>query len=229
MKKRVAIFDIDGTVFRSSLIIELVDSLTSASIFPKNARAGYEKEFSKWLNRRGSYNKYISGVVDVFMRNIKGVHYKDFLNVSELVIDEHKERVYKYTRDLIKKLKKDKYYLLAVSQSPKTILDPFCKYMGFDKIYGRIYELGPQNRFTGAIIDRHLIENKAGILRRAIEKENLTLDRSIGVGDTENDIPFLELVETPICFNPDSKLERYARLNNWKIVVERKDVIYEIE
>ena len=83
--------------------------------------------------------------------------------------------------------------------------------------------------FTGEVIDLHLIANKANIVRRAVEKEKLTLKNSVAVGDTEGDIPMLELVDTPICFNPNAKLYRIAKLNGWKVIVERKDVVYEIK
>jgi phosphoserine phosphatase len=88
--------------------------------------------------------------------------------------------------------------------------------------------LGPQDAFTGVVIDEHVILNKANILKRAVEKEGLTLKGSVGVGDTESDISFLELVEKPICFNPNKRLYTYAKRNDWKVVVERKDVIYEL-
>ena len=91
-----------------------------------------------------------------------------------------------------------------------------------------IYETGPTDRFTGKIVEQHLILNKAAILQRAVEKEKLTLDGSVGVGDTESDIAFLELVGTPICFNPNAKLYAHAKRNHWQVVVERKDVVYEI-
>ena len=71
--------------------------------------------------------------------------------------------------------------------------------------------------------------NKAAVVQHAVEKEGLTLKGSIGVGDTESDIPFLELVSEPICFNPNSKLFSHAKRNKWRVVVERKDVVYEIE
>ena len=108
------------------------------------------------------------------------------------------------------------------------VWDKFCGRFGFEKTYGIFYETGPTERFTGTVGDEHLIYNKANILKRAVEKENLTLSHSIGVGDTESDIPFLELVAKPICFNPNKKLYRYAKLEKWKVVVERKDVIYEL-
>jgi len=226
--KKVAIFDVDGTVFRSSLIIELVETLIEEGIFQESARKGYEEAHRKWLDRKGDYQHYIDALVEVFTGNIQGVYYGDLANASKLVIEWHQDRVYRYTRDLIKELKKKKYFLLAISQSPKVVLEDFCKRLGFDKVYGRIYELGPQDLLTGKVVDEHLIMNKAGIVRRACEKENLTLKNSTGVGDTENDISFLELVEEPICFNPNAKLYRYAKRMGWKIVVERKDVIYEI-
>ena len=61
---------------------------------------------------------------------------------------------------------------------------------------------------------------------RAVEREGLTLKDSIGVGDSEADIPFLKLVDHPICFNPNKKLQLVAKKKKWKVVVERKDVVY---
>lgn len=227
-KKKVAIFDIDGTIFRSSLLIELVEALITEGIFPKVARDVYIKEYMHWLDREDSYEKYIDAVVASFMKYIKGVSYEDFSRIGKEIVAEKQKRVYRYTRDLIKKLREDGYFLLAISQSPKGILDEFCKRLGFDKIYGRFYELGPEDLFTGNVVDLHLIGNKANIVKRALEKEHLTLTDSIGVGDTEGDISFLEMVEHPICFNPNLELYKYAKINKWKVVVERKDVVYEI-
>ncbi len=227
--RKVAIFDVDGTIFRSSLFIELVEGMIEAGIFDKTTREIYLKKRNAWLDRKGTYEDYIEAVVKAFMVNIKGVPFKDFDTVVKEVISVHKDRVYKFTRDLVAKLKKQKYFLLAISQSPKGILDGFCKRMGFDKIYGRFYEVGPTEQFTGSIIDLHLISNKANIVRRAVAKHELTLKGSVGVGDTEGDISFLELVQNPICFNPNEKLYRHALRNDWRIVVERKDVVYEIK
>lgn len=225
--RNVAIFDIDGTIFRSSLLIELVEVLIEEKIFPVSVRADYTREKVRWLDRKGDYDSYISAVVKVFVKNIKGVSYKDFNRSAHIVVERYRNRTYRMTTDLIAELKRKKYYILAISQSPKGVLDLFCKELGFDKVYGRFYELGPTDCFTGRVEDEHLIENKAAILRRAVEKEGLTLEASVGVGDTESDIPFLELVENPICFNPNMKLYRHAKRNGWQIVVERKDVIYD--
>lgn len=228
MSQKVAFFDIDGTVFRSSLVIELVKKLIENGIFPKDVEEVYRNEYEAWRNREGDYEAYVSAVVKAFMTNIKGVFYGDLRDIGKLVVEDHSKLVYRYTRDLIEELKSQNYFLVAISQSPKSILDDFCTSYGFDKVYGRMYELGPRDLLTGEMIDVHLIENKANIVKRVFENEDVTKEDSIGVGDTDGDISLLEMVQKPICFNPNSKLYRYAKIQKWKVVVERKDVIYEL-
>jgi HAD superfamily phosphoserine phosphatase-like hydrolase len=167
-------------------------------------------------------------VVSAFTKYLKGVSYDDFKDAADTVVDRYKDRVYKHTRDLVLELRQKGYYLLAISHSPKGVVDGFAKKLGFHKVYGLFYDLGPTDRFTGTVSDPHLIHNKGNILKRAVEKEGLTLKGSVGVGDTESDISFLELVDTPICFNPNKKLYMYGKRQGWRIVVERKDVVYKI-
>lgn len=227
-KRRVAVFDVDGTIFRSSLLVELVDALIERGSFPQEARQVFARDRRRWLDREGDYEAYIGAVVRAFYKYLKGVPYADFAEAAEQVVDAHWKRTYRYTRDLLADLRERGYYLLAVSHSPKTVLDKFCPRLGFDKVYGTMYEIGPNDAFTGSVMDEHLIFNKAAILKRAVEKEGLTLAHSVGVGDTESDIPFLELVAKPICFNPNKRLYTYAKRAGWKVVVERKDVVYEL-
>ena len=226
--RKVAVFDIDGTLFRSSLLIELVDALIQEGIFSPDVGKLYEKSYKDWLNRKDSYENYIWAVIMAFNSNIKGVPYGQFLEVAQKVVAFHKSRVYRYTRDLIQDLKKKNYFLLAISQSPKTVLDPFCEEFGFDKVYGRLYETDDKEIFTGNAMYDTLMQDKAKVLQRAVSKEGLTLKDSYGVGDTESDIPLLKLVEHPVCFNPNQKLYTYAKHAGWPIVVERKDVVYRL-
>lgn len=224
--KKVAIFDIDGTIFRSSLLLEVTEALVKEGIFSLKVRDIYTKTYEDWSNRNDSYEKYITAIVKAFEQNIKGVKHSDFMDILKKVIVLQKGHVYRYTCELIGDLKKKKYYILAISNSPKEIVDEFCKKWGFNKVYGRIYEVNKNNKFTGKTLYINLISDKAKMLKRAVKNENLTLINSVGVGDSESDIAFLKLVEKPICFNPNNTLYQYAKLAKWEIVVERKDVIY---
>lgn len=227
--RKVAFFDIDGTVFRSSLLIQLVNRLIEDGVFPPEAMDEFDVELQSWRSREGKYDDYIHAVIETFLKHIKGVHYGEFADIGREVVEIQSKYVYRYTRDLITKLKAEGYYVIAISQSPKTILDEFCKQYGFDKVYGRIYEIGPQDCFTGEITDEHLIQNKANIVKRVFERhKELTKEDSIAVGDTDGDIALLDSVEKPICFNPNKLLYAYAKTQDWKVVVERKDVVYHL-
>lgn len=226
--QKVAFFDIDGTVFRSSLLIELVEKLIAEEVFDPSVREIYEAEHEQWLNREGSYEEYIGAVVRAYTEHIRGVYYGDVADIGRIAVAEQGKRVYRYTRDLLGELKRDGYFTVAISQSPKMVLDEFCRNYGFDKVYGRIYEIGPTDRFTGVVVDEHLIQNKANIVKRVFEQGDFDHTDSVGVGDTEGDIPMLESVERPICFNPNNALYTHAKRMGWPVVVERKDVIYEL-
>lgn len=228
-KRKLAVFDVDGTIFRSSLLIQVVEQLIRDGVFPEETQAAYAKQHEKWLNREGEYEAYIGAVVEAFKEHLTGVHYGALADASKKVVAAQWKHTYRYPRALLKQLKDRGYFLLAISHSPKTVLDKFCPRLGFDKVYGLLYELDEDEKFTGKVIEEEHALDKSYIIRRAIDKEGLMLTNSIGVGDTESDIPFLEIVAKPICFNPNARLFEHAKKEKWKVVVERKDVIYDIQ
>ena len=69
---------------------------------------------------------------------------------------------------------------------------------------------------------------KKELIVRYMQNHNLSFKNSIGVGDTESDVGFLELVDKPIVFNPNTKLFNIARQRKWKVVIERKDLVLEM-
>jgi phosphoserine phosphatase len=73
-----------------------------------------------------------------------------------------------------------------------------------------------------------MIQDKAAIFAHVMKKFDGSQKNSIAVGDTESDIPMMRLAADAIAFNPNQKLYRYAKKKGWKIIVERKDVIYEL-
>lgn len=229
-KQRIAIFDIDGTIFRSSLLIELIDRLIEEGIISKKIRKELDAEYSAWSNRKGSYAAYVQKVSKLHIKYIKGCKESDVKRVARKVIQWEKDRVYTFTRDLIKRLKKEQYYLVAISGSPDYIVSLFADYMDFDASFGRTYEV-IDGTFTGIATQKALWDDKASILKKFIKETPMEIDlkRSMAVGDTEADIPLLKLTGRPIAFNPNIELAKYAQKNGWEIVVERKDVVYTIE
>lgn len=231
MKRKVAIFDIDGTVFRSSLLIELINQLVEDRVFPQAAKKAMEKDYVAWLDRVGTYEDYLDSVIKIFYKYVKGKRKKQIDSAVRRVIIHHKDRVYRFTRDLIKLFKKHNYFLLTVSGSPMDIVEPFAKYLKFDAYCGRVFEV-KNGIYTGRVLNNELMnERKDQIARQVLKEKNIEADKknSVSIGDTETDIPMLSMFKNAVAFNPNNNLARIAKKKGWRIVVERKDVVFEIK
>lgn len=226
-KQKLAIFDIDGTIFRKNLHFELINELSWINVFPRNVRDKIVRLYTDWLEHKGVYESYRLGLVELFEKHIKGCKKEDVVRASKMVVSFHKDRTYIFAENLIKKLKKDNYHIIAISGSPiETVEEYNRKHLNFDKVFGSVYET-KDGIYTGGYVDEP-IKNKGEVVLKYVADNNLTLEGSYGVGDTESDASFLRLVEFPIAFNPNENLKNEAQKNDWRIVVEKKDVIYEM-
>ncbi|MFA5777736.1 MAG: hypothetical protein WC906_04825, partial [Parcubacteria group bacterium] len=89
------------------------------------------------------------------------------------------------------------------------------------------YELDSDGIYTGNAVFEPT-KNKGEVAKQYAVENGITFKDSYGMGDTESDASFLKLVDQPIVFNPNTNLKEIAEKENWRIVVEKKDVIYEI-
>ena len=222
---KVAIFDIDGTIFRSSLTIELLKELVARKVFQESLMRRVWQSEKKWLNRAGHYEEFVLEVVKAYQKAIVGKRRADIVAASRAVTAGQKFRTYRYTRNLLQKIR-GKYFTMGISGSPLEVVNEYNKFLRFDKVYGWEFGLDERGRYTDAVLHEPPQYKKEIVVRYA-KTHNLSLKGSLGVGDPASDIGFLELVDEPICFNPNSVLARAAKKNNWKIVIERKDIVVE--
>ncbi len=227
-KRPLAIFDIDGTLFRSAVMIEIVDRMIAVELLPKGAYAGLVAAQNAWKDRQGSFEQYNEQLVRLIEHDLVGVPEREFTALADEVIGRLKNRQYRFTHDLLERLRERGYALLAVSGMLLPALKIYNRYLKFDYIFGSEQEM-KAGRFTGKPIGMQPYYDKAAIVRYFLSKHaEFKLDDSFGVGDTEGDVGFLELVEHPIAFNPNRKLFEVAKENGWRIVLERKDLVYDI-
>lgn len=224
MGQPVAVFDIDGTIIRSSLVIELTHELIEQGVFPEAVHEEFEAEKREWLNRHGDYETYLDKLVDTYENYTTGCREDEVAVIAREVARRHTYQTYRYTRKLVERLKTT-HCLLAISGSPIEVVEPFAKAHGFELAHATIKETR-----NGVYLDERTPggQDKDQALLRFVEAYDLTLEASVGVGDTGSDAGFLELVDHPIAFNPNAELYNIARDNGWEIVVERKDMVYRL-
>jgi len=226
--KQFAVFDIDGTLFRSGLYREVFFELIRMGALPEELHKQLADKETAWQKRAHgrAFGEFEQSMAEIFDEQLPNLKITDFEQAAAQVIQQHKDNVYVYTRDLVKSLNQQGFFLIAISGSQTEVLEPFAQHYGFDHWVGQHYERGTKY-FTGHIRKTH--KGKDKFLKEIIDDKNLSLADSVAVGDTGGDIDMLSMVEQPIAFNPENRLYQAAVKNGWKIVIERKNMIYELE
>lgn len=226
--KRFAVFDIDGTVSRTSLYLASVHAMMRRGIISKTDAHTIEDSLQHWLARSDdqAFEAYSRVCIEVLDKALPSIKVSAYEEVVAEVLERFGHKIYRYPRQLIADLKAKGYLIFAVSGSEQALVSRFCLQHGFDDFIGNSFE-HDGNYFTGAVGTTY--KDKQIYVEELRQKHGCILDDSIAVGDTHGDIEMLAYVEQPIAFNPNQTLFAYAKAQGWKIVLERKNMIYELE
>jgi HAD superfamily hydrolase (TIGR01490 family) len=227
-KQKFAAFDIDGTLIRWQLYHAIVDELGRRNHIPPELHQKIIEARKTWQSRQHvtSFKDYEETLVDVYHQALTGLSSRMYQNAVDTVFATYKDQVYTYTRDLVKSLKADGYLLFAISGSQQEVVQKLGDYYGFDEVIGTTYEQA-DGYLTGKW--KSVYGHKKEILTELMRKYDLSKKGSVAIGDSPSDIPMLELVERPIAFNPDKALFEYAKEQGWEVILERKNMVYELE
>jgi HAD superfamily hydrolase (TIGR01490 family) len=227
-RQRFAVFDIDGTITRWQFFHAMGDAFVEHGFVTKAEHQKVIDAKATWKKRShiGSYHDYEQAMVQSFLLVLDRITPQQFDEVAAEVFEQYKDETYTYTRNLVRNLKAKNYKLFVISGSPREVVERFADYYGFDDFIGTDHHT-KNGKFTGEVtVPAH---HKHLAMQEFLDKHDVTHEGSIGVGDSKGDISMLEMTKQPIAFNPDKALYEHARERGWKIVVERKSIIYELD
>lgn len=225
--KKFAVFDIDGTLIRWQLYHAVVDKLAKSGALGSKAEEKLREARMVWKRREHpeAFRTYEKTLIELYESAFADLKVTEFDDMVQEVIKEYRDQVYTYTRNLLKELKSRGYILLAISGSHHELVQGIAKYYGFDDFVGSRYAR-KDGKFSG--MEFLATKDKRAVLQKLVDMHGLSFAGSIAVGDSASDAGMLELVESPIAFNPDQALFKIAKEKSWNIVVERKNVVYEL-
>lgn len=227
MKKQFAVFDIDGTIARTSLLQQLVRVLVTRGKLDIGPAEQIENLLHDFRQRIAddNFGEYMKKAVDIMFQSMpKGLTVEEYDEIIDVVVKMSLTHTYVYTRQLIQTLKHNNFFLISISGSELRAVSAFSKALGFDAWVGQVQYLNDGKKLTGQV--QALGQPKDKILQTIIKKFDLETRGSLAVGDTSSDISVLSMVENPIVFNPNQELFKIAREKGWMVVLERKDMVY---
>lgn len=236
MEKRIAaFFDIDGTIYREGLITELFKKFITHEIVPEAKWTDEVKPaYMKWDRRQGDYDDYLTKMVEIFKESTIGMSSEHVKHIAKKVIEQKGDRVYLFSRNQIEYHKSMGHLVIAISGSPYELVDEMAKKYEFDDFRGTVYLTDDKGIYTGEIIPMWDGKSKEKMLFHLAEKYNIDLENSYSYGDTMGDLLMFKNTGYPTAINPTKELIQNIQkdeslLNKIKVVVERKDVIYNID
>lgn len=234
MKNIVAFFDIDGTLFRNSLMIEHFQKLMTYEVIdPAIWYTKVKKVYLEWERRFGDFEQYLEILAEVYLEELKGVDKSYIEFIASHVIESNGDMVYKYSRDQIEWHKSQGHKVFFVSGSPDFLVSKMAEKYEVTEYRGTLYKVDNENKFTGEIVRMWDSESKQKVINELITKYNVDLENSYAYGDTTGDLSMLRMIGNPVAINPNKNLLSAIREDeklskNATIIIERKNVIYKL-
>ncbi len=231
---RAAFFDIDGTLYRDSLMIEHFKKLLKYEVLDQSLWHTHVKQtYENWHKRRGNYDDYMVELATIYIDSLKGLEKSKMEFVTNQVISLQGDKVYMYTRNRIQWHLDNGFKVFFISGSPDYLVKKMAERYGVADSVGSHYLVDENNRYTGEVLKMWDSESKYNAIQRFVKHYGIDMDNSYAYGDTNGDLSMFQLVGHPIAFNPTRELltnikadPRLSKIT--EIIVERKDVIYQL-
>lgn len=220
MTKPFAAFDVDGTIFKSSLAEKVVEGCIEEGVFLSEPFEAVYANKRRWQidNNEGLYQAYLHRLVGTFVEQIAGVEVERFDQVTEKMLQQQAVRKFGFPRMLMRRLQAS-HFLLAISGSPNILVEPFLRDLDVSTTFGSEFQV-EDGRFTG---EASSVGDKAVLLRGLVERGDALREGSVAMGDTISDVPMLDFADVPLMFNASRTLTGYGSEFGWPRINEVKD------
>lgn len=224
MKRSIAAFDLDGTLYRGNLVSRLCEQLCRNGYFTGMYAAYMIDLFIKRDERQIPYRLYEQNLVNLLLAALRNKSQSELQHTANLIATEAVGQTFAFTETLLRVLRPT-HDCIAVTGGLRETAENLAEHWGFNACYSSILEVH-NDLYTGGVISAPVRDKGAAVKTRIQTAPNVTLEYSTAIGDAQSDIRMLEAVERPIVFNPDSALAARAKRERWPVVLERKDMIY---
>ncbi len=182
-KRKLVAFDMDSTL----IAVEIIDELAKLAGVGEQVAAITESAMQGEMDFKESFRKRVA--------LLKGLKVSELENMAmNLPLSEGAELVTSTLKDL--------GYKLAILSGGFTFVGEYLKEkLGFDYVYANELDMVDgtvTGDVCGEIIDG---EKKAVLLKEIAERENITLDQTIAVGDGANDLPMISAAGMGVAFH----------------------------
>lgn len=214
-----AFFDLDRTLIAGSSAFTLALAARAMQMMPTRELLR-DAVTAATFKFRGDHDR---GAADNARARIlgfvRGQRQDDLLALNERVLPVLLGKIRPEARRLVDIHRHAGRGTFIVSAAPQEIVEPLARALGMTGGIGTRGEV-VDGVYTGELDGPFCYgEGKVEAIRRIALFDGFDLRQCYAYSDSSSDLPMLDAVGHPVAVNPDSKLERHARLHGWPVVI----------
>ncbi|MER5855929.1 HAD family hydrolase [Streptomyces sp. NPDC059688] len=216
--RAAAFFDLDNTVMQGAALFHFGRGLYKRKFFETRDLARFAWQ-QAWFRLAGVEDpEHMQDARDSALSIVKGHRVAELQTIGEEIYDEYMaDRIWPGTRALAQAHLDAGQKVWLVTAAPVEIAQVIARRLGLTGALGTVAE-SVDGVYTGKLVGEPLHgPAKAEAVRALASAEGLDLSRCAAYSDSHNDIPMLCLVGHPYAINPDAKLRRHAREQDWRL------------
>jgi HAD superfamily hydrolase (TIGR01490 family) len=214
--KTAAFFDIDGTLIRGFIIQSFPRYLADHGLIDQVYSRRINNLIEEYRRATVSYRHAFEESAKIYAEAIKSLQASVIQEAAREYGDYHlNHSIFHYTKDLIEIARRRFDLLIAISGSPEEPLHEL-HHLGFYNEYGSVFE-AQEGIFTGKIVRNMILgEVKAMRVQELAIELDVDLNHSASFGNSDQDIPVMDLTRLQIVINPIPEMKRICDKRSWK-------------
>ena len=223
--RRLAIFDIDGTLTDGFLGMAYCAFLTQRGLLEETAGRALAATLADHLAGRIDYRCFLDGFGRYLSAGLRGRAPADVLAVGDAFFESHRHRLRPFAAPLVALFNERGFFTVALSGSPIELLWLLQRRLGFGHVIGTVCQVA-DGRYSGRLM-AHLgyEEAKRASFEALIVEVSADVAASFGFGDTLQDLAFLERVGHPVVIGDNAEMAAVAAQRAWLRLGTADDVV----
>ncbi len=212
--KKVVFSDIDGTLSEGFIILDFINFLKKDGFI--------SNEF--YSNQLSLTKDYKNGVISYFdwlekwgislANELSGKKQSVLISKAKKFFPEFLGKIPSSSKDLINYFHEKGYLVVGITAGLFECSSLIKDYLGIDILFASVIKANNDVYCNQMETDLNKPNGKEKLIKKFCEKNGVSLDDCVGLGDSMQDYEILKLTGKKIAVNPDSGLKKIALENN---------------
>ena len=226
MKKAVAVFDLEGTLFkRSSYFMREIRNSQKGGIIGRIRVTFFDISLMMMFI---CYKMHLVGELEMrtetikrFAALLKGSAERDIAQRARVFAAKYMDQLRPEISRILQNHKTKGHTTILLSGMPQPYVEAIKQELGIDIAIGTELET-KDGSYTGRLASVLCVgKRRAHVLSELINKldDKINLAESFAYGDAIFDRYYMDMVGNPVAVHPDKKLAEYAKEHGWSVVI----------